>query len=162
MSGNYHQALSVSMVIWSSAIQRRTTQGLEDVSMLLLLFFFVCVCVWHRPKVLLVSFHFFLGELEKQQGAKTHSIKNNGTQLELRGRQGSPSGTLQKNTLRHTFICCMSYDLHSTSVYTLSSRFYRIVLYSKCTKFEWSLEVYNLQFKEKWNRKEHRCPETHF
>uniref|UniRef100_A0A8C1S5W9 IQ motif and SEC7 domain-containing protein 3 n=1 Tax=Cyprinus carpio TaxID=7962 RepID=A0A8C1S5W9_CYPCA len=31
-------------------------------------------------------------ELEKQQGAKTHSIKNNGTQLELRGRQGSPSG----------------------------------------------------------------------
>uniref|UniRef100_A0A671QTZ1 IQ motif and SEC7 domain-containing protein 3 n=1 Tax=Sinocyclocheilus anshuiensis TaxID=1608454 RepID=A0A671QTZ1_9TELE len=35
-------------------------------------------------------------ELEKQQGAKTHSIKNNGTQLELRGRQGSPSGTLQQ------------------------------------------------------------------
>ncbi|KAM9845567.1 IQ motif and SEC7 domain-containing protein 3 [Aulostomus maculatus] len=31
-------------------------------------------------------------ELEKQQGAKTHSIKNNGTQLELRGKQGSPSG----------------------------------------------------------------------
>ncbi|XP_059367438.1 IQ motif and SEC7 domain-containing protein 3-like isoform X2 [Carassius carassius] len=31
-------------------------------------------------------------ELEKQQGAKTHSIKNNGTQLELKGRQGSPSG----------------------------------------------------------------------
>ncbi|XP_026066024.1 uncharacterized protein LOC113048444 [Carassius auratus] len=30
-------------------------------------------------------------ELEKQQGAKSHSIKNNGT-LELRGRQGSPSG----------------------------------------------------------------------
>ncbi|XP_059361507.1 IQ motif and SEC7 domain-containing protein 3 isoform X2 [Carassius carassius] len=30
-------------------------------------------------------------ELEKQQGAKGHSIKNNGT-LELRGRQGSPSG----------------------------------------------------------------------
>uniref|UniRef100_A0A673IFY8 IQ motif and SEC7 domain-containing protein 3 n=1 Tax=Sinocyclocheilus rhinocerous TaxID=307959 RepID=A0A673IFY8_9TELE len=35
-------------------------------------------------------------ELEKQQGARTHSIKNNGTQLELRGRQGSPSGTLQQ------------------------------------------------------------------
>ncbi|XP_028286506.1 IQ motif and SEC7 domain-containing protein 3 [Parambassis ranga] len=31
-------------------------------------------------------------ELEKQQGAKTHSVKNNGTQLELRGKPGSPSG----------------------------------------------------------------------
>ncbi|KAM3859086.1 IQ motif and SEC7 domain-containing protein 3 [Diretmus argenteus] len=31
-------------------------------------------------------------ELEKQQGAKTHSAKNNGTQLELRSKQGSPSG----------------------------------------------------------------------
>ncbi|XP_074553965.1 IQ motif and SEC7 domain-containing protein 3 isoform X2 [Halichoeres trimaculatus] len=31
-------------------------------------------------------------ELEKQQGAKAHSVKNNGTQLELRGKQGSPSG----------------------------------------------------------------------
>ncbi|XP_059181512.1 IQ motif and SEC7 domain-containing protein 3 isoform X1 [Centropristis striata] len=31
-------------------------------------------------------------ELEKQQGAKTHAVKNNGTQLELRGKQGSPSG----------------------------------------------------------------------
>ncbi|XP_077956446.1 IQ motif and SEC7 domain-containing protein 3 isoform X2 [Gasterosteus aculeatus] len=31
-------------------------------------------------------------ELEKQQGAKTHSVKNNGTQLELRGKLGSPSG----------------------------------------------------------------------
>ncbi|XP_040886142.1 IQ motif and SEC7 domain-containing protein 3 [Toxotes jaculatrix] len=31
-------------------------------------------------------------ELEKQQGAKTHSVKSNGTQLELRGKQGSPSG----------------------------------------------------------------------
>ncbi|XP_049329661.1 IQ motif and SEC7 domain-containing protein 3 isoform X2 [Astyanax mexicanus] len=31
-------------------------------------------------------------ELEKQQGSKTHSSKNNGTQLELRGRQSSPSG----------------------------------------------------------------------
>ncbi|XP_076577892.1 IQ motif and SEC7 domain-containing protein 3 isoform X4 [Chaetodon auriga] len=31
-------------------------------------------------------------ELEKQQGAKTHSVKNNGTQLELRSKQGSPSG----------------------------------------------------------------------
>ncbi|XP_062852551.1 IQ motif and SEC7 domain-containing protein 3 [Trichomycterus rosablanca] len=31
-------------------------------------------------------------ELEKQQGAKAHSSKNNGTQLELRGRQSSPSG----------------------------------------------------------------------
>uniref|UniRef100_W5KDX4 IQ motif and Sec7 domain ArfGEF 3 n=1 Tax=Astyanax mexicanus TaxID=7994 RepID=W5KDX4_ASTMX len=30
-------------------------------------------------------------ELEKQQGSKTHSSKNNGTQLELRGRQSSPS-----------------------------------------------------------------------
>ncbi|XP_043093797.1 IQ motif and SEC7 domain-containing protein 3 isoform X2 [Puntigrus tetrazona] len=37
-------------------------------------------------------------ELEKQQGAKTHSIKNNGTQLELRGRQGSPSGKQEMNT----------------------------------------------------------------
>uniref|UniRef100_A0A3P9JC86 IQ motif and SEC7 domain-containing protein 3 n=1 Tax=Oryzias latipes TaxID=8090 RepID=A0A3P9JC86_ORYLA len=33
-------------------------------------------------------------ELEKQQGAKTHSVKSNGTQLELRGKQGSPSGQL--------------------------------------------------------------------
>lgn len=32
------------------------------------------------------------GELEKQQGSKAHSVKNNGTQLELRGKQGSPSG----------------------------------------------------------------------
>ncbi|XP_066580106.1 IQ motif and SEC7 domain-containing protein 3 [Amia ocellicauda] len=31
-------------------------------------------------------------ELEKQQGAKTHSAKNNGTQLEIRGKQGSPPG----------------------------------------------------------------------
>ncbi|XP_016418743.1 IQ motif and SEC7 domain-containing protein 3 isoform X1 [Sinocyclocheilus rhinocerous] len=37
-------------------------------------------------------------ELEKQQGARTHSIKNNGTQLELRGRQGSPSGKQEMNT----------------------------------------------------------------
>ncbi|XP_051544665.1 IQ motif and SEC7 domain-containing protein 3-like [Myxocyprinus asiaticus] len=37
-------------------------------------------------------------ELEKQQGAKTHFIKNNGTQLELRGRQGSPSGKQEMNT----------------------------------------------------------------
>uniref|UniRef100_A0A3P9JCZ2 IQ motif and SEC7 domain-containing protein 3 n=1 Tax=Oryzias latipes TaxID=8090 RepID=A0A3P9JCZ2_ORYLA len=34
-------------------------------------------------------------ELEKQQGAKTHSVKSNGTQLELRGKQGSPSGKLE-------------------------------------------------------------------
>uniref|UniRef100_A0A8D2ZGI1 IQ motif and SEC7 domain-containing protein 3 n=1 Tax=Scophthalmus maximus TaxID=52904 RepID=A0A8D2ZGI1_SCOMX len=34
-------------------------------------------------------------ELEKQQGAKTHSVKNNGTQLELRGKQGSPSGVCE-------------------------------------------------------------------
>ncbi|XP_057179648.1 IQ motif and SEC7 domain-containing protein 3 isoform X2 [Triplophysa rosa] len=39
-------------------------------------------------------------ELEKQQGAKTHSIKNNGTQLELRGRQGSLSGKQEVNTLQ--------------------------------------------------------------
>ncbi|KAM6986843.1 LOW QUALITY PROTEIN: IQ motif and SEC7 domain-containing protein 3-like [Aplochiton taeniatus] len=31
-------------------------------------------------------------ELEKQQGSKAPSAKNNGTQLELRGKQGSPSG----------------------------------------------------------------------
>ncbi|XP_041832926.1 IQ motif and SEC7 domain-containing protein 3 isoform X2 [Melanotaenia boesemani] len=31
-------------------------------------------------------------ELEKQQGAKRHSVKSNGTQLEPRGKQGSPSG----------------------------------------------------------------------
>ncbi|XP_073722790.1 IQ motif and SEC7 domain-containing protein 3 isoform X2 [Misgurnus anguillicaudatus] len=37
-------------------------------------------------------------ELEKQQGAKTHSIKNNGTQLELRGRQSSPLGQQDMNT----------------------------------------------------------------
>ncbi|XP_009298726.2 IQ motif and SEC7 domain-containing protein 3 isoform X2 [Danio rerio] len=36
-------------------------------------------------------------ELEKQQGAKTHPIKSNGTQLELRGRQGSPSGKQDLN-----------------------------------------------------------------
>ncbi|KAJ8411229.1 hypothetical protein AAFF_G00172350 [Aldrovandia affinis] len=34
-------------------------------------------------------------ELEKQQGAKTHSAKNNGTQLDLRGKQGSPLGKLE-------------------------------------------------------------------
>ncbi|KAA0721163.1 IQ motif and SEC7 domain-containing protein 3 [Triplophysa tibetana] len=39
-------------------------------------------------------------ELEKQQGAKTHAIKNNGTQLELRGRQGSLSGKQEVNTLQ--------------------------------------------------------------
>ncbi|KAG7454483.1 hypothetical protein MATL_G00260190 [Megalops atlanticus] len=33
-------------------------------------------------------------ELEKQQGAKTHSAKNNGTQLEIRGKQSSPPGKL--------------------------------------------------------------------
>lgn len=38
---------------------------------------------------------FSAGELEKQQGAKTHSVKNNGTQLELRGKQGSPSGVCE-------------------------------------------------------------------
>ncbi|XP_051974463.1 IQ motif and SEC7 domain-containing protein 3-like isoform X1 [Xyrauchen texanus] len=37
-------------------------------------------------------------ELEKQQGAKIHSIKNSGTQLELRGSQGSPSGKQEMNT----------------------------------------------------------------
>ncbi|XP_029104679.1 IQ motif and SEC7 domain-containing protein 3-like isoform X2 [Scleropages formosus] len=31
-------------------------------------------------------------ELEKQQGAKTHSAKSNGSQLEIRGKQGSPQG----------------------------------------------------------------------
>ncbi|XP_028305302.1 IQ motif and SEC7 domain-containing protein 3 isoform X3 [Gouania willdenowi] len=31
-------------------------------------------------------------ELEKQQGAKAHLVKSNGTQPELRGKQGSPSG----------------------------------------------------------------------
>ncbi|TRY94499.1 hypothetical protein DNTS_003534, partial [Danionella cerebrum] len=36
-------------------------------------------------------------ELEKQQGAKTHSIKSNCSQLELRGRQGSLSGTQELN-----------------------------------------------------------------
>uniref|UniRef100_A0A3Q4GE96 IQ motif and SEC7 domain-containing protein 3 n=1 Tax=Neolamprologus brichardi TaxID=32507 RepID=A0A3Q4GE96_NEOBR len=38
-------------------------------------------------------------ELEKQQGAKTHSVKNNGTQLELRGKQGSPSGVPESAAL---------------------------------------------------------------
>lgn len=38
---------------------------------------------------------FTAGELEKQQGAKTHSVKNNGTQLELRGKPGSPSGVCE-------------------------------------------------------------------
>ncbi|KAL4660212.1 IQ motif and SEC7 domain-containing protein 3-like isoform X1 [Arapaima gigas] len=31
-------------------------------------------------------------ELEKQQGAKTHLAKSNGSQLEIRGKQGSPQG----------------------------------------------------------------------
>ncbi|XP_053717619.1 IQ motif and SEC7 domain-containing protein 3 isoform X2 [Synchiropus splendidus] len=31
-------------------------------------------------------------ELEKQQGAKGHAIKNNGAQRELRGKQGQPAG----------------------------------------------------------------------
>ncbi|XP_007564108.1 IQ motif and SEC7 domain-containing protein 3 isoform X1 [Poecilia formosa] len=34
-------------------------------------------------------------ELEKQQGAKTHSVKSNGTQLELRSKQGSLSGNTE-------------------------------------------------------------------
>uniref|UniRef100_H2US11 IQ motif and SEC7 domain-containing protein 3 n=1 Tax=Takifugu rubripes TaxID=31033 RepID=H2US11_TAKRU len=33
-------------------------------------------------------------ELEKQQGSKAPSLKNNGAQLELRGRQGSPAALL--------------------------------------------------------------------
>ncbi|XP_026778767.2 IQ motif and SEC7 domain-containing protein 3 isoform X1 [Pangasianodon hypophthalmus] len=37
-------------------------------------------------------------ELEKQQGAKTLSSKSNGTQLELRGRQSSPSGKNEAET----------------------------------------------------------------
>uniref|UniRef100_A0A3B3RD07 IQ motif and SEC7 domain-containing protein 3 n=1 Tax=Paramormyrops kingsleyae TaxID=1676925 RepID=A0A3B3RD07_9TELE len=32
-------------------------------------------------------------ELEKQQGAKTHPVKTNGTQQEMGGKQGSPTGT---------------------------------------------------------------------
>lgn len=44
--------------------------------------------------LLLIS-SFSAGELEKQQGAKTHSVKNNGTQLELRGKLGSPSGVCE-------------------------------------------------------------------
>lgn len=45
------------------------------------------------------SFFFFLfaGELEKQQGAKTHSVKSNGTQLELRSKQGSLSGECESS-----------------------------------------------------------------
>ncbi|XP_076860837.1 IQ motif and SEC7 domain-containing protein 3 isoform X2 [Brachyhypopomus gauderio] len=37
-------------------------------------------------------------ELEKQQGAKTHSSKNNGTQLELRARQSSPLDSTHTHT----------------------------------------------------------------
>ncbi|XP_046729250.1 IQ motif and SEC7 domain-containing protein 3 isoform X2 [Silurus meridionalis] len=37
-------------------------------------------------------------ELEKQQGAKTLTSKNNGTQLEIRGRQTSPSGKIEAET----------------------------------------------------------------
>uniref|UniRef100_A0AAY4EH02 IQ motif and SEC7 domain-containing protein 3 n=1 Tax=Denticeps clupeoides TaxID=299321 RepID=A0AAY4EH02_9TELE len=38
-------------------------------------------------------------ELEKQQGLKLHPAKSNGSQLEIRGRQGSPSG---RHTHTHT------------------------------------------------------------
>lgn len=65
------------------------------------------------------------GELEKQQGAKTHSVKNNGTQLELRGKQGSPSGVCvcvcilllieshwrDTNCAVNLFTCCCFYEL---------------------------------------------------
>uniref|UniRef100_A0A3P9BF44 IQ motif and SEC7 domain-containing protein 3 n=1 Tax=Maylandia zebra TaxID=106582 RepID=A0A3P9BF44_9CICH len=64
-------------------------------------------------------------ELEKQQGAKTHSVKNNGTQLELRGKQGSPSGVCvcvcilllieshwrDTNCAVNLFTCCCFYEL---------------------------------------------------
>uniref|UniRef100_A0A3Q2XAE4 IQ motif and SEC7 domain-containing protein 3 n=1 Tax=Haplochromis burtoni TaxID=8153 RepID=A0A3Q2XAE4_HAPBU len=70
-------------------------------------------------------------ELEKQQGAKTHSVKNNGTQLELRGKQGSPSGVCVRvcvcvcvcilllieshwrdtNCAVNLFTCCCFYEL---------------------------------------------------
>uniref|UniRef100_A0A3P8VEJ5 IQ motif and SEC7 domain-containing protein 3 n=1 Tax=Cynoglossus semilaevis TaxID=244447 RepID=A0A3P8VEJ5_CYNSE len=48
-------------------------------------------------------------ELEKQQGAKTHSVKND-TQLELRGKQGSPSGVCVRERERErerpsVFVC---------------------------------------------------------
>ncbi|KAJ8392283.1 hypothetical protein AAFF_G00076470 [Aldrovandia affinis] len=33
-------------------------------------------------------------ELERQQGVKAHCSRNNGTQLEIRGKQGSPTGKL--------------------------------------------------------------------
>ncbi len=74
----------------------------------------LCVCVCGTDLNLSWSlFTVFLGELEKQQGAKTHSIKNNGTQLELRGRQGSPSGTILSE---NKYIFCISHYLHSVSV----------------------------------------------
>uniref|UniRef100_A0A3Q0R563 IQ motif and SEC7 domain-containing protein 3 n=1 Tax=Amphilophus citrinellus TaxID=61819 RepID=A0A3Q0R563_AMPCI len=55
-------------------------------------------------------------ELEKQQGAKTHSVKNNGTQLELRGKQGSPSGVC-------VCVCvCVCVSIHNRlQTYQLSS-----------------------------------------
>lgn len=54
----------------------------------------ICVCALIAAMIL-ISFPLLLfpaGELEKQQGSKAPSLKNNGAQLELRGRQGSPSG----------------------------------------------------------------------
>lgn len=54
----------------------------------------ICVCVCHGgdDSKLVSSPLFPVGELEKQQGSKAPSLKNNGAQLELRARQGSPPG----------------------------------------------------------------------
>lgn len=52
---------------------------------MILIFFSVFIYLFFYPL-------FPAGELEKQQGTKAPSLKNNGAQLELRGRQGSPSG----------------------------------------------------------------------
>lgn len=54
---------------------------------------FLSVLCHGRNDSHLVFFLLFpAGELEKQQGTKAPLLKNNGAQLELHGRQGSPAG----------------------------------------------------------------------
>lgn len=58
------------------------------------MYFFVCVYEGWLFLVFCVGFS--AGELEKQQGAKTYSVKSNGTQRELSSKQDSLSGVWEQ------------------------------------------------------------------
>ncbi|KAG7320263.1 hypothetical protein KOW79_016116 [Hemibagrus wyckioides] len=61
-------------------------------------------------------------ELEKQQGAKTLPSKNNGTQLELRGRQSSPSGKNEADTAQPSGHSAVEVSIHNRlQTYQLSA-----------------------------------------